>query len=321
MDEMEDYTGITPEYDPSEYEPEYEPPRRPDRGRKAKPSPKKGELSLVFVQVVICLAALLFLFGIKALGGGIYKEFRQLYITHFNDKTSTDEIMKTISRALDLESEDNGSDKEKDSSSEAGSSEAPVSSDEESGEPSSDASSVMESGSAPASSGSSSSGASSAPEEEGDAAFTEDYGAISGHLAHDTTAINTMLTPVAGRITSPYGYRIHPITGVYSMHGGLDLGARMNTPISAAQSGTVLTVAYSSSYGNYIILQHSGGLQTLYAHCSSISAKVGEEIQRGQTIAKVGSTGVSTGPHLHFEVRINGTRINPQWVLKKIGQV
>ena len=292
-----------------------EEPVGPTRERERKAAnKKKDDFGLLLTQVIVCAIALLAVFSVKMIGGKIYKETREKYIEMFNDKTGTQDIIESISRALDLDTDSSSSKKSGSSSKKAGS-----------GGGASGGSSAGEDGgsSQGAQSGASSAVASSdasgpPPEEEGDAAFIEDYAAVSGRLANSAAAMNTMLVPVSGRVTDTYGYRVHPVTGVYSMHSGIDFGADMNTPISAAQSGTVLTVSYSSSYGKYIILSHSGGLRTLYAHCSSISAKTGEEIQRGQTIGKVGSTGVSTGPHLHFEVRIGGTRINPAWVLRKL---
>ncbi len=99
-----------------------------------------------------------------------------------------------------------------------------------------------------------------------------------------------------------------------TFHGGLDIcvsGGTYGLDISAAESGTVVTAAYHYSYGNYVIIDHGNGLSTLYAHCSSLAVSAGETVTKGQTIAYVGSTGNSTGPHLHFEVRINGSRVDP----------
>lgn len=119
--------------------------------------------------------------------------------------------------------------------------------------------------------------------------------------------------PSSSRITSPYGYRIHPIYGTKKFHSGIDIGASSGSAIVAAESGTVIlaSTGYNGGYGNYIILSHGNGYTTRYAHCSSLKVKVGDTVSRGQTIATVGSTGASTGPHLHFEVRINGETQNP----------
>lgn len=112
-------------------------------------------------------------------------------------------------------------------------------------------------------------------------------------------------------ITSPYGYRIHPTLKVYKLHTGFDIAAPMNATVVAAEAGKVVTATYSSAYGNYIVINHGNGLSTLYAHNTTLLVSVGTQVTRGQTIAKVGSTGFSTGPHLHFEVLKNGNSTDP----------
>ena len=121
--------------------------------------------------------------------------------------------------------------------------------------------------------------------------------------------------PVAGTITSQSGHRVDPITGEVSSHTGTDIACAEGTPILAAADGTV-TVAngldsWGGSYGYYIQIDHGGGLETLYAHCSSICVTTGQQVQAGQVIGYVGHTGRATGSHLHFEVRANGNRVNP----------
>ena len=117
--------------------------------------------------------------------------------------------------------------------------------------------------------------------------------------------------PSSSKITSPYGYRIHPILKTKKMHSGIDIGTPSGKDIVAANSGTVLMATYNSSYGNVILIDHGGGIATLYAHCSKLLVLKGDEVARGQVIALIGSTGMSTGPHLHFEVRKNGQFVNP----------
>ncbi len=112
-------------------------------------------------------------------------------------------------------------------------------------------------------------------------------------------------------ITSRFGYRIHPIFGTQKFHSGLDIAANSGATISAAAGGTVTIAEYSSSYGNYVVIYHSNGTTTLYAHMSSIAVSAGDTVSQGQTIGYVGSTGNSTGPHLHFEVRVNGSCVDP----------
>lgn len=117
--------------------------------------------------------------------------------------------------------------------------------------------------------------------------------------------------PSSHNITSYYGYRTHPIGGRANFHLGIDIAAPMGTSIHSASSGTVIHAAYTGSYGNLMKVQHDNGLVTYYAHCSSFIASVGQRVSAKQPIARIGSTGNSTGPHLHFEVRSGGAHMNP----------
>ncbi len=118
-------------------------------------------------------------------------------------------------------------------------------------------------------------------------------------------------------ITSNFGGRADPITGVWSSHGGTDIRAPYGASIIAANSGVVIFAGWHYSYGNYVIVDHGGGIATLYAHCSKLLVSAGAEVTRGDKIALVGSTGYSTGNHLHFEVRINGVRTDAMKYYKK----
>lgn len=117
--------------------------------------------------------------------------------------------------------------------------------------------------------------------------------------------------PSTRYITSYFGTREHPVQGGTKMHNGLDIGASYGASIVAADSGTVLFSGNSSSYGKYIVISHGSGLTTLYAHCSQLLVSAGASVTKGQAIANVGNTGNVTGPHLHFEVSLNGSRVNP----------
>lgn len=123
-------------------------------------------------------------------------------------------------------------------------------------------------------------------------------------------------TPGYTRITSPYGNRIHPILKTRRMHTGIDIGAPMNAAIVAAERGKVIFAGWNAAYGRMVIISHGGDITSMYAHMTSYSVKEGQEINKGDKIGKVGSTGWSTGPHLHFEVRKNGNPVDPMAYLK-----
>lgn len=123
----------------------------------------------------------------------------------------------------------------------------------------------------------------------------------------------TMLWPCPStrNITSPYGSRYHPVLKYNRFHAGIDIGAGMGADVIAANGGVVIKSEYNSSYGNYVVIDHGGGISTLYAHGSARLVSKGQKVTAGQSVLKVGSTGISTGPHLHFEVLVNGSAKNP----------
>jgi len=120
-----------------------------------------------------------------------------------------------------------------------------------------------------------------------------------------------LLRPVSGPITSGFGWRYHPILKRSRLHAGIDFGIGTGTPVRAAQSGTVIMAGWQGGYGNTVVISHGGGLTTLYAHNSRLAVRSGQHVSAGQVVAYSGSTGLSTGPHLHFEVRVNGSPKNP----------
>ena len=122
-----------------------------------------------------------------------------------------------------------------------------------------------------------------------------------------------MIWPIPGytKITSQFGMRVHPVTGAYKLHTGMDVSAPIGASFVAAANGIVSKATYNRAYGNMVIIDHGGGVQTLYAHGSEIIVQVGQTVATGDEVLKVGSTGYSTGPHAHFEIRVDGITINP----------
>ena len=135
---------------------------------------------------------------------------------------------------------------------------------------------------------------------------------VTYDAAQAVGATGSMMWPAVGHgISSPFGYRIHPIYHTQKMHTGVDINVAYGTPVYAADGGTVILSGWNGGYGNCIVINHGNGITTLYGHMSSLVASVGQSVSKGQVIGYVGSTGASTGPHLHWEVAVNGQRVNP----------
>ena len=117
------------------------------------------------------------------------------------------------------------------------------------------------------------------------------------------------------KITSKFGYRVNPITEEYGFHTGLDLAVREGTPIRATFGGTVIKAQASKLRGNYVVISHSDNVETVYCHCKELFVSEGDIVSAGDIIALAGMTGQATGPHLHFELKINGLWCNPVWIL------
>lgn len=132
-----------------------------------------------------------------------------------------------------------------------------------------------------------------------------------GAQSYSGSCAGNLLQPCSGRISSRYGWRIHPILGTRRFHNGVDIAAGYGTTIKAADDGRVIFAGWKNAYGRTVIIDHGSGWSTMYGHCSSISVSRGQVVSRGQKIAAVGSTGWSTGPHLHWTVYRNGSTVNP----------
>ncbi|MBQ3088811.1 MAG: M23 family metallopeptidase [Clostridia bacterium] len=139
----------------------------------------------------------------------------------------------------------------------------------------------------------------------------ENKGGQGGPIIENSNILQGFSSPISGVLTSSYGYRSDPFTGEPAIHNGVDIAAKSGTPIKAALSGVVEQAELSNGdYGNFIVVDH-GGFKTLYAHCERLSVSEGEKVKSGDAIATVGSTGRSTGPHLHFEIQIGEAHIDP----------
>lgn len=146
----------------------------------------------------------------------------------------------------------------------------------------------------------------------GDVGTSDDSGSTEPDYSYQpVSGSGAFIWPVNGVITSPYGYRTHPIFGTTIYHSGIDIGVDYGTPVHAADSGVVVEAGWISGYGYAVVIDHGNGLSTLYGHNESLNVSSGQSVSQGQVIAYAGSTGNSTGPHVHFEVRSNGDPVDP----------
>jgi murein DD-endopeptidase MepM/ murein hydrolase activator NlpD len=245
-----------------------------------KPKKKKDPLlHYTYGQIVACLLALVAVLTLKLVGGEMYSVLREEYILRFCDVTSVSQVLESFSV----------SDSSKNTVTQTI---VPASKPMEN---------YYNYGNSA---------------EDAYVDKKEDRSDLMQTSLKTENSVQVMAMPVQGEMTSPFGWRIHPIYGTKSFHNGVDIGAQNGTPIVAALSGRVEAATYNDTYGYYIILDHSGDFRTIYAHCSELLVKQGDEVEKGDTIALVGSSGVSTGPHLHFEVRRGEFRINPAWLLE-----
>lgn len=150
-----------------------------------------------------------------------------------------------------------------------------------------------------------------APSADSSSGGSSDGGGGGGYALQPVSGSGAMMWPVNGVITSPFGYRNHPIFGRSILHSGIDIGVDYGTPVQAADGGVVVEAGWIGGYGYAVVIDHGNGLSTLYGHNSSLNVSSGQSVSKGQVIAYAGSTGNSTGPHVHFEVRANGDPVDP----------
>jgi len=146
--------------------------------------------------------------------------------------------------------------------------------------------------------------------------------ALPEHYTMDQLSLGELetMTPVLGRLTSEYGYREHPINGKILFHGGVDIGGQVGDPIAAFAAGTVEYTGKNDSYGLYLQVDHGNGVKSFYAHCSKVVAVKGQTVAKGEKLAEIGSTGISTGPHLHLELKYEDLHLNPAYYVEFLEQ-
>lgn len=139
--------------------------------------------------------------------------------------------------------------------------------------------------------------------------------ALPNNYTMDKLSLGALETvnPILGHLNSTYGYRDHPVDGEYKFHNGVDIGGQMGEPIGAFAAGTVEYIGENDDHGLYLQIDHGNGVKSFYAHCSKLCVSQGQAVAMGETVALVGSTGVSTGPHLHLEIKCNGVHVDPAY--------
>lgn len=297
-------------------------PRRTQNSSENRKNNSSG-WQLVAVQSISCIVVVLIVFMFKMIGGSAFKQLRE----SFNKSIMSNSLMATIAALLETPS---GSSDIDSSTSESGTSTTFDTSTTNTGESTdSTTKNTAESSSSETTTAQTSttgSSTNSVSTTTASAAGGNDIkvsekkvlyapaGATFAPLKINRVPHNPLQS---GKITSFFGYRINPTSGEDSFHQGLDIAAEMNSPIAAMYFGVVTEVGVSQSYGNYVKIYHGNGIEVLYAHCSKILVNKDAIIRAGEIVAYVGSTGISTGPHLHIEVKVNGVAYDPLGIIQR----
>lgn len=253
------------------------------------------KLCILILQMAVTALLLLGMFGLRLSGSKLYTQARTVYYKLANDITAVEEV---LGEDKDTDTKDGD---DSDSSAESQTASAIESEPDDLKE-----SEILDENTSQP----------DAAVQNTAATTVFDLKAVQTSLNTGVSKTQQMIWPLKSyKKSSAYGYRSDPFTGAKAFHYGVDLAAAKSTPIAAVLDGTVSAIGEGKSYGNYIMVRHNSNLTTLYAHCSKIVAKKGQKLKQGDTVALVGSTGRSTGNHLHFEIRIGGKRVDPLWLL------
>lgn len=269
---------------------------------------------LIAVQSISCLVVILVALVFRLIGGSAFSQLRQ----SFNQSIMSNSVIATLAALLDTPGSGDSSSGGDGPSDGDGSSSAAGPTGEGSSTPSGNATTPTESA-ASGTGGSAASTASSAAPTGGNDLTVDGkrvfYAPEGASFAPLTLSMKAAKPLAAGTVTSRFGYRENPTKGGLSFHQALDIGADEGAAIAAMYFGVVEEVGENGSYGNYVKIYHGNGIEVLYAHCSEILASKDAVIRAGETVARVGSTGDSTGPHLHIEIRVNGVAYDPAGVV------
>lgn len=272
-----------------------------------------GVFTLLYLRTVLFIVVLIVILTLKVIGVSAYSYVADYIQPKLDEKTSVDTVLNLKGSS---ENSKNKSDKATSSAAEKKSVSSKKSSKASSNASSKDASSQAQS----SLDATLTADKNDEVEDSENAKYEFDFGLIR-KMSTQSKSVTAMSMPIStDKVTSPFGYRINPVTGRPGIHGGIDLKASVGNKVHAALAGTVLKAKYSSDYGYFVMIDHGNGLITLYGHCSELIVKAGDKVKQGQVVSLSGNTGRSTGPHLHFEVRINNVRVDPRYYLSGLNE-
>lgn len=272
-----------------------------------------GIFTLLYLRTVLFIVVLIVILTLKVIGVGAYSYVVDYIQPKLDEKTSVDTVLNLKAgsengKSKSDKSTSSATEKKSDSSSNSSKASSKKSSDDSSKQTQSSSDSTL------------TADKNDEVEDSANAKYEFDFGLIR-KMSTQSKSVTAMSMPIStDKVTSPFGYRINPVTGRPGIHGGIDLKSSVGNKVHAALSGTVLKAKYSSDYGYFVMIDHGNGLITLYGHCSELMVKAGDKVKQGQVVSLSGNTGRSTGPHLHFEVRINNVRVDPRYYLSGLNE-